>query len=760
MLSLPHSFTIMARHFLLLRFHRLGLFLLNSLLRHSIRGCHTIWSSSNLWRLSRSFFAVYARHLRHTLASLLSISHWKETGCIRPGSSYSNANVRSPDCGLIDLTEGALVRGTEAVTGATLPYEDCPSTHLSSLSSTTSARNGEQNGERITAPLPVIPSAYPLLHSGGERSSSSASPDNDDGCCGSADKSSRPYQTSTSSETLHNVPLQPASVETQSMALHSDDRPATPVTHAPNTISRLGSIGSCGSLWKVSENIFPIMPEKIHRYRSNQIIVPAVSTYTISPAQKNFERDDIPDGWVQFKHPEGQPYFYYTRSEIRIITETWIADPQLFQPLDNFIEDIADFIRAKNLSFHDTDLVLDCSLDEEGKPSCGYYLVCHCTRTLFWLENFKIDEYLEEVKGELHPSHIKLFLELQYWGHWDLYPDVNKANTEILDLLTNAILDAQTDILTSNQSTINYGQSSLSAMASVVEAARKHISSGDDTTTWFVGRFMSGLWRDRFLNFHGQHGVRLSRTQSVHVREQKVPHSYLFKILSPILFSAPNVHLKTMTEIWVDRLTRKALWSEFFIRLNDEWQGHTVYASILLTANVAFLAIPSNDSNNPYIRSATQIASYVSVVTSFSGMMLALLLGRQHRTGQRGTARQVHEFLIKKHHNLETLAIVYSLPYAILMWGMVTFFLAFFIMCFEKSTMATRCVVGPVSCSCALLVAWCIWVFWEPSQTLQWWKVHLCWQTSADDKETRTTQFWQRLCIQRRKEHPPSKSEV
>lgn len=60
------------------------------------------------------------------------------------------------------------------------------------------------------------------------------------------------------------------------------------------------------------------------------------------------------------------------------------------------------------------------------------------------------------------------------------------------------------DILTSNQSTINYGQSSLSAMASVVEAARsvlhdvsdvlyfyssiEHISSGDDTTTWFVGK--------------------------------------------------------------------------------------------------------------------------------------------------------------------------------------------------------------------------------------------------------------------------------
>ena len=64
-------------------------------------------------------------------------------------------------------------------------------------------------------------------------------------------------------------------------------------------------------------------------------------------------------------------------------------------------------------------------------------------------------------------------------------------------------------------------------------------------------------------------------------------------------------------------------------------------ASILLTANVAFLGIPTNNDHYPYIRSATQIASYVSVVTSSSSMMLALLLRRQHRTRERGSAREV-----------------------------------------------------------------------------------------------------------------------
>ena len=38
-----------------------------------------------------------------------------------------------------------------------------------------------------------------------------------------------------------------------------------------------------------------------------------------------------------------------------------------------------------------------------------------------------------------------------------------------------------------------------------------------------------------------------------------------------------------MTEIWVDQLTLKVPWSEFFTKLNDEWQGHTVYVPFILT---------------------------------------------------------------------------------------------------------------------------------------------------------------------------------
>ena len=214
-------------------------------------------------------------------------------------------------------------------------------------------------------------------------------------------------------------------------------------------------------------------------------------------------------------------------------------------------------------------------------------------------------------------------------------------------------------------------------------------------------------------------------------------------------------------------------------------------ASILLTANVAFLGIPmNNNGNNPHIRSATQIASYVSVVTSSSSMMLALLLRRQHRTRERGSAREVVCLPFKnENYTIEVYPPMYSMifwqrviiqdwvlkywPLSIVylmlylcggkfcnlnpfceqqgtherMRSMVTFFLAFFIMCFEKSTTATRFVVAPVSFFCVVLIAWCIRVSWEPSETLEWWKAQLRWQTTGNEE---TGRFWERFRIRRR----------
>jgi hypothetical protein len=111
----------------------------------------------------------------------------------------------------------------------------------------------------------------------------------------------------------------------------------------------------------------------------------------------------------------------------------------------------------------------------------------------------------------------------------------------------------------------------------------------------------------------------------------------------------------------------------------------------MLNVNVAFLAIQSVDVGADPYRSPAQIYSYLSVIANVGSIILGLLLVRHNRTKSRETAgeavsylclpiffsyllTQKQAFLASRHHpllGLETLAILYSLPYALLIWGYV-----------------------------------------------------------------------------------------
>jgi len=266
------------------------------------------------------------------------------------------------------------------------------------------------------------------------------------------------------------------------------------------------------------------------------------------------------------------------------------------------------------------------------------------------------------------------------------------------------------------------------------------------------------LMNDQFLNYYGQYGARLSRSQSIFEHQTRHPRSWLIKTLSPLLFASPNVHLNALEDLWVDRLTLKSRCEEFFLKLNTQWGDHIVHASILLNANVGFLAIPSNDASNNSAtgvlpsRSAAQIASYLSVVTSFSSMMIGLLLVRQHKTKERATAAEFHQYLRQREHpvrGFEDLASIYSLPYALLTWGMGSFLVAFMLMCFQISTTVARSIVGLSIGLVCLLITWCICMAWEETefQWRRWFKAKLhraCDDASQSDRGTQDASGWRR----------------
>ncbi|KAG6809935.1 hypothetical protein H0H92_014017 [Tricholoma furcatifolium] len=231
---------------------------------------------------------------------------------------------------------------------------------------------------------------------------------------------------------------------------------------------------------------------------------------------------------------------------------------------------------------NDAHLMLEITI-ENGETWCGYYYASASSQSLFWLQPYDISEHIQ-VRGDvLSPSHI--------------------------------------NVVTSFSATVYETPERLREMNEIVKGA--------------MGRFMMRFANDRFLNYYGQYGARLNYTQSVHGNEKR-KRTWLIRLLSPLLFVAPNVHLKALDELWVDEIAIRVRCLNFFVKLTTQWGEHIVHASILLNANVAFLAIPSNDPSNnsgvilPY-RTSAQIASYLSVVASFASMLLALMLVRAHK---------------------------------------------------------------------------------------------------------------------------------
>ena len=211
----------------------------------------------------------------------------------------------------------------------------------------------------------------------------------------------------------------------------------------------------------------------------------------------------------------------------------------------------------------------------------------------------------------------------------------------------------------------------------------------------------------KFYNFYGQPGARLEANLSVYKEDEDGDKkSFLFATLDTFLFYAPSAQIKELKDIWVDDLINLARWEAFSSKLGDEWNGITIYVSrspdqlaewmrwqltfeprqstVMLAVDVSFLAVPDVGS-----QSVTTIAIYMSLLTIVGSLLSSLLLASQRRAQDDSASSAVRCsawcLLIKYLINFQAsfiytmtrwggftpLGIVYSLPFALLIWAYV-----------------------------------------------------------------------------------------
>ena|ERR1700761_5608941 len=111
-----------------------------------------------------------------------------------------------------------------------------------------------------------------------------------------------------------------------------------------------------------------------------------------------------------------------------------------------------------------------------------------------------------------------------------------------------------------------------------LNSASYHCTSSDPC---FVFLFPA---EHKFYNAYGTPFARLARDWSIYSNDplSGSRRSILMKIASPLLFYVPDMHLKCLSESFVDGLASVGALGPFLTRIRREWESGVLFVSILV----------------------------------------------------------------------------------------------------------------------------------------------------------------------------------
>lgn len=290
-----------------------------------------------------------------------------------------------------------------------------------------------------------------------------------------------------------------------------------------------------------------------------------------------------------------------------------------------------------------------------------------------------------------------VILSYFYRQHVELFPNHRGIPSDALCELRDTFTYGLCDYVTSQTSMFAYDPDTIEKLSKCMASMKEDEINPANTAA--AARLLNTVYKERFLHFYGETGARLDRKDSAFKKDIRGPRSIVFMLISPFLFFMPFVYLKELERTYVDNSVHYYFWRQFIEGLKRDWENSITPATVLLSANVGFLAINSIDTDSPN-KSAAQIASYISSILSLFIYIVAQILSRHHRHHANGQADQALQYILKREDRLiglQGVAIAFSLPVALFLWSMLTFLVALMFVFFEDTSVATKIAMGVVT---------------------------------------------------------------
>ncbi|EKM58098.1 uncharacterized protein PHACADRAFT_252123 [Phanerochaete carnosa HHB-10118-sp] len=407
-----------------------------------------------------------------------------------------------------------------------------------------------------------------------------------------------------------------------------------------------------------------------------------------------FKRPGIPLGWKAHECPEGKLYFHHKSR--RLLTMTDIQDDQNCRQIERASDDLLSQLASMDAP-DDAEMTLMKTSNEEGEDVIGYYVASMSHQRIFWFKAVDVSLVTNGERAVVSEMHLEKAIREQFWQHVEMFPNhrglPGVAIRELKDTFTYGLCD----YVTSHTSMFAFDPDTIEKLTRCMEGMIEDEINPANTAA--AARLLNTIYKERFIHFHGEAGARLDREDNAFVAGIKGPRSHFFYLVTPFLFFIPPVYLKDLERICVDNSVHRLLLLQLINRLKRDWESSITPATVLLSANVGFLAINSIDTTSPN-KSAAQISSYISSIFSLFIYVVVQILSRHRWHHNNGQAHDAFFLYILKRENrimgIEGVAIAFSLPTALFLWSMVTFLVALMFVFFENSSVATKVAMGAV----------------------------------------------------------------
>ncbi|KAL1665199.1 hypothetical protein GGF50DRAFT_126622 [Schizophyllum commune] len=292
---------------------------------------------------------------------------------------------------------------------------------------------------------------------------------------------------------------------------------------------------------------------------------------------------------------------------------------------------------------------------------CGYYLVDHRARSIFWVETtFTYEVGIPDVSS---PTHLATRTEALFWRHIEFYPShFGGLPQRDIDALYSVFSHGLTDQLTSPTSTFPYKVEDCTHFVSILGGLKGHPT--DPHATWVVARLWSLVSytpadQHRADVHYGTPYARLNRNQRIlkfHEEELKI-----MRCASLATFRVWDDYRARLDDQYTDDYIYADYWRKFIDHILNDWKTVASQSLFVLLAHAALLFVPSY----------APLALASATVTGLSILSSVFLIHRHSALGNTGTPTGYAYISAVCHekYRFQFTALAMALPRALHFWG-------------------------------------------------------------------------------------------